>query len=167
MENIKFEIHISKKDLSDFMIYHNYHSLQGWIGLLISLAALVLLIVRFNDLDTAKLALLIFLVLAFTVLTPLLLMNKARAQEKRNTSFHKPIQYELSDAGFALSQGEEHVDIEWRNVYKVVGTRRLVIVYISNVRAFIWPREQLGGQYEAVTGMLKAHLEPRKMKLKS
>ena len=166
MENINFEIHVTKKDLSNFMIYHNYHSLQGIIGLFISAAALVLLLVRFKDLDLTKLVILGFLVLAFTVLTPLLLMNKARTQVKRNQSFRKPIVYELSDTGFALSQGEAHVDIEWRNVYKVVSTGRSVVVYISTVRAFIWPIEQLGNQYGSIMEILKSHLEPRKIKLK-
>lgn len=166
MENITFEIHISKKDLSNFMIYHNYHSLQGAIGLLISIAALILLVVRFQDLDYVKIAVLIVVALAFTLLTPLLLMNKARAQEKRNSSFSKPIRYELFESGFGLSQGEEHVDIEWRNVYKVVDTGRSVVVYISTVRAFIWPKEQLGSSYAKVLAVLKEHLESRKLKIK-
>lgn len=166
MEKIEFEIKVSKKDLFNFMIYHNYHSLQGVIGLLISLAALVLLIVRFQDLDAIKIAVLVILALAFTVLTPLMLWNKARAQEKRNKSFSRPILYELSDDGFSLSQGEEHVDIEWRNVYKVVYTGRSLIVYISVVRAFIWPKEQLADHYDQVIQMLKMHLESHKIKLK-
>ncbi len=166
LENIKFEIHISKKDLSNFMIYHNYHSLQGAIGLLISIAALILLVVRFNYLDNVQMAVLILLALVFTVLTPLLLMSKAKAQEKRNKSFSKPIEYELSEAGFGLTQGDEHVDIEWRSVYKVVDTGRSVVVYISSVRAFIWPKQQLGSTYSAVLAMLKMHLEPRKIKVK-
>ena len=167
MENeVKFEIKISKKDLSNFMIYHNYHSMQGAIGLLISAAALVLLIAKFRALDTTQIAVLAVLALVFTVVTPLILIRKASAQEKRNKTFARPITYELREDGFSLYQEEEKADLEWRNVYKVVDSGHSLILYISTVRAFIWPKNQIKDQYAQVTGMLKAHLEPRKLKIK-
>lgn len=166
MENVKFEINVSKKDLSNFMIYHNYHSMQGVIGVIISIGAFILLIFRFDMLDMMQKGLLAVLALAFTVITPVMLYIKAGNQEKRNPSFGRPITYELTDQGFSLSQGEEHVDIEWTSVYKVVDTGRSVIVYISLVRAFIWPKDQMGSQYKDIMTVLKSHVDSRKMKMK-
>lgn len=167
MDNeVKFEIKISNKDLANFMIYHNYHSMQGVIGLFISLASLVLLIVKFKTLDTTQILVLAVLALVFTVLTPAILVRKAAAQAKRNKTFANPITYELRDDGFSLYQGDEKADLEWRNVYKVMDNGHSLILYISTVRAFIWPKKQIESQYGAVTGLLKAHLEPRKLKIK-
>ncbi len=166
MEPVTFKIHVSKEDLFDFMLYHNYHSMQGGLGVLISAGALILLIVRFRTLTPGQATALVVLALAFTVFTPLILRYRAGRQEKRNTSFHHPILYELTGQEMVLTQDEAHAKIAWPSVQKVIETRRSVIVYLSPVRAFIWPRTQLADQYKAVEDMLKACLEPKKVKLK-
>ena len=166
MENISFDVKVSKKELANFMLYHNYHSMQGILGLVISLGALVLLVLKYDTLEIAQFAILAALVLVFTVISPIILIRKAAAQEKRNKSFERPITYELREDGFSLIQGEERVDLEWRNVYKIVDTGKSLVLYISTVRAFIWPKKQISGLRPALDDMLKAHLEPRKLKYK-
>lgn len=166
MEKISFDIKVTKKELANFMIYHNYHSMQGIIGLIISLGALIILILRWKTLDVAQFAILILLALMFTVMTPVILTRKASAQEKRNKTFEKPITYELSQEGFSLMQGEERVDLEWRNVYKIVDTGKSLVLYISTVRAFIWPKAQIANVRTALDDMIATCVESRKIKYK-
>ena len=166
MEKISFDIKVTKKELANFMLYHNYHSLQGIIGLIISFGALVLLILRWDTLEIAQFALLVLLTLMFTVISPVILVRKASAQEKRNKSFEKPITYELGEEGFSLIQGEERVDLEWRNVYKIVDTGKSLVLYISTVRAFIWPKAQIKDVRAALDAMIAAYVESRKIKYK-
>jgi len=166
MDKITFDIKVTKKELANFLIYHNYHSMQGVIGLIISFGALVLLILRWNSLDLPQFAILVILALMFTVLTPLILIRKAAAQEKRNKTFEKPITYELGEEGFSLIQGEEHVDLEWRNVYKIVDTGRCLVLYISTVRAFIWPKSQIADVKAALDDRIEKCVEARKIKYK-
>ncbi len=166
MEKISFDIKVTKKELSDFMIYHNYHSMQGIIGVIISLGALVLLILRWDTLEVAQFAILVILALMFTVMTPIILIRKASAQEKRNKSFEKPITYELGEDGFSLIQGEECVDLEWRNVYKIVETGKSLVLYISTVRAFIWPKNQIADVRVALDDMITSCVDARKIKYK-
>ena len=166
MEKISFDIKVTKKELANFMLYHNYHSLQGIIGLIISFGALVLLILRWDTLEIAQFALLVLLTLMFTVISPVILVRKASAQEKRNKSFEKPITYELGEEGFSLIQGEERVDLEWLNVYKIVDTGKSLVLYISTVRAFIWPKAQIKDVRAALDDMIATHVESRKIKYK-
>ncbi len=166
MEKISFDIKVTQKELANFMIYHNYHSMQGIIGLIISFGALAILILRWNTLDAAQYAILALLVLMFTVLTPIVLVRKASAQAKRNKSFEKPITYELGEEGFSLIQGEERVDLEWRNVYKIVDTGKCLVLYISTVRAFIWPKTQIADVRAALDDRIAACVEARKVKYK-
>ena len=166
MERISFDIKVTQKELANFMIYHNYHSMQGILGLIISIGALAILVLRWSVLDVAQFAILILLALMFTVLTPIILVRKASAQAKRNKSFEKPITYELREDGFSLVQGEERVDLEWRNVYKIVDTGKCLVLYISTVRAFIWPKTQIADVRTAMDDMIAACVEKRKIKYK-
>ena len=50
----EFTITNSGADLYNFLLYHNYRSIQGAIGLFISAAALLLLIFNFQTLDYIK-----------------------------------------------------------------------------------------------------------------
>lgn len=166
MEAMKFDIKITADDLSNFILQHNYKSLHGLLSVVISLAALVYLIVDFNQLDMTKRVLLLVIALLFIVVNPLMLKLKAKTQVKRNKSFENPITYELYDKGFSLTQAEETVEIEWSNVWKAIDTGRSLVLYITSVRAFIWPKTQLGEQYPDVVRMLKTHLKPVQMKIK-
>lgn len=162
----EFTITNSGADLYNFLLYHNYRSIQGVIGLLISAAALLLLIFNFQTLDYIKIAVLAVLVLLFPVVNPLLLKSKAARQVRRNSSFSKPITYSFYDKGFVLSQDDQTGEIPWRSVFKVVDTGRCLVVYVSTIRAFIWPKSQLGKHYESVTGAFLDNLEPYKIKFK-
>ena len=164
---LQFDIQTTSKELAHFMLYHHYHSMQGILGLVISFGALVLLIVRRKTAEPFQILLLIVLALAFTVFSPIILKYKAAAQAKRNTSFAKPIAYRLHDEGIAMTQGEEQVDLEWRNIFKVVDTGKCLVLYLSTVRALIWPKEQLGTQLKDVTAMLKEKVPAGRVRIKN
>ncbi len=162
----EFTITNSGADLYNFLLYHNYRSIQGAIGLFISAAALLLLIFNFQTLDYIKMGVLAVLALMFPVVNPLLLKSKATRQVRRNSSFTKPITYSFYAKGFVLSQNDQTGEIPWRSVFKVVDTGRCLVVYVSTIRAFIWPKSQLGEYYESVTRVFADHLEPYKIKFK-
>ena len=55
--------------------------------------------------------------------------------------------------------------MEWRNVYKIVDTGKSIVLYISTVRAFIWPKSQIRDVYGDIEKMLKKHVKPGKIKI--
>ena len=63
--------------------------------------------------------------------------------------FQKPISYELNEEGIRISQDEQSVLNEWGDFRKAVSTGQSVIIYVTKVRALIFPRESLGEQYAA------------------
>ena len=97
MDEIKFKITLKVNDLYYFMMHHYYSKPAGIIGLVLSLGSLVLLITRWNVTDaTAKMLYFIIAVL-FTVINPLMLRTKAKAQIQRNKSLGGGLEYILSD----------------------------------------------------------------------
>lgn len=86
MDEIKFKIALKVNDLYYFMMHHYYSKPAGIIGLVLSIGSLVLLITRWNVTDATAKMLYFIIALLFTVINPLMLLTKAKAQIQRNKS---------------------------------------------------------------------------------
>lgn len=84
MDEIKFKIALKVNDLYYFMMHHYYSKPAGIIGLVLSIGSLVLLITRWNVTDATAKMLYFIIALLFTVINPLMLLTKAKAQIQRN-----------------------------------------------------------------------------------
>ena len=167
MDDIQFKITLKVKDLYYFMMHHYYTKAAGIIGLVLSLGSAVLLVVRWNVSDSTAKMLYFIIALLFTVINPLMMLSKAKAQIIRNKSLGGELEYILSDEHLSVCLGEEKADINWDQIIKVKDNGRELIVYMTAARAYIWPKHQLGTQYEQVLAYLKAHIDARKLKIKS
>ena len=50
----------------------------------------------------------------------------------------------FGDNGIGVSQGEEHMDLEWKGVYRLLMTKYMLAVYTNRMHAFVIPLDQLG-----------------------
>ena len=80
--------------------------------------------------------------------------------------FQKPISYELNEEGIRISQDEQSVLNEWGDFRKAVSTGQSVIIYVTKVRALIFPRESLGEQYAAAVQMISTHMPTKKVNIR-
>lgn len=160
-----FDIKTGEKDLSNFVLHHNYRSASGVIGLILSAAAIIYLIVGFGAMDNLMRGALLVIGLLFTVVNPLMLVSKAKRQARTNKSFQVPIHYSMTATYLVLTQDEQWVQIPWKNVCKVTDTGRSIVVYVSRIRAFIWPKAQLGDKRELVMSVLRKKVAPAKIKI--
>ena len=110
MDEIKFKITLKVNDLYYFMMYHYYSKPAGIIGLVLSMGSLVLLITRWNVTDATAKMLYFIIALLFTVINPLMLLTKAKAQIQRNKSLGGGLEYILSDEHLSVCLGEEQAD---------------------------------------------------------
>lgn len=141
------ETKIDDKNMFEFMFNHTYKSVMGIVGVLISILAVVALIVYGKDYDLTKKLLFVFIALLFTVINPISLYFKSKKQVKMNDSFHHPLCYTLSDNGIDVKQGEQSLHINWEDIIKIISTKNIVVIYISAINAFIFPKEQLGDDF--------------------
>ena len=142
--NIKFEVKMTKKAMFDFMLYTSYTSLSGIIGVIFGGVTLVLGIRQcmFGSYSTA--ATFFLFAAIFLIGNPLHLKARAAEQVMRSPMFQKPISYELNEEGIRISQDEQSVLNEWGDFRKAVSTGQSVIIYVTKVRALIFPRESTG-----------------------
>lgn len=165
-DGLKFSVKIGGDDMVNFVLRHSYSGISGWGGVVLSIAAIIYLIVSFSSLDMVGRAALALIGILFTVVNPLMLIYKARRQVKSNRMFDIPIEYTLSDDVLVIEQGEEQLTVPWENIRLVKDTKRSLIVYVTKIRAFIWPKSQIAGQYDEITKTLLDKMGSARVRLK-
>ena len=165
-KEVKISVLIKVKDMIYFLFYHNYTHLSGWIGVGISMAALIMLIITYKDNPFATNFLLIILASLFTVFQPINLCLKAAQQVKLNPMFKEHLNYTLNNEGIGISQGDDSMVISWEEVRKVIEGKNHITIYVSAVRAYILPKEYYEEQYQQVKEVIKENTGERVCKWK-
>ncbi len=162
--SVKFEVKMTAKYMYDFMLYHQYTHVSGLLGGIIGVIALGLGITTMMD-GEASAAMPMFLVaVLFLVVNPMTTKQRAKTQVER--AFKEPLTYEFTEEGVYVSQGETRVLNKWDEFAKAVSTQRSVILYITKLRAIIFPKECMGEQYEAAIKMIHTHMSSSKVKIR-
>ena len=154
-KEVEADILLTVPELYSFNLRHTYTNPSGIIGLLISIGAILLLVYNFENYESMMALALLIIGLSFTVLEPILLFRKVKRQIKRTGSFARPLHYKINEEGIWVSQNEEMVLVEWPEVRKLVETKKAVYLYMSPVRAFIFPARQCGGQHKQLAAIAR------------
>lgn len=164
--SVKIEVKMLPKYMCDFMFYHQYTHLSGLLGIGVGLIALGLGITTLLDGD-AQAAMPMFLVaVLFLVVTPMTTRSRAKMQVEKSDMFKKPLQYEFTEEGVFVRQDELEALNKWDEFTKAVSTKKSVVLYITRVRAIIFPKECLGDKYDDVVKMIQTHMSPAKVKIR-
>lgn len=145
-EVLELDVKLDKKTLDRFLLRNNFLRAGGVIGILISLAAIVGLLVFWKYFATSQRVILIFLGLMFTVIQPLTLLMKGRSQLKTG-AFREPFHYTFTKAGMSVENMAGTVEVKWSDMRKVIVTKEAMYLYMNAVSAFIIPRQECGDGY--------------------
>lgn len=145
----EFKVNITVKDIFSFQINNTYRKLTGVIWIIFSVAVLGVAIYTWGDVSIGNTILLIIMSLLYTVVNPIMLYLKAKAQVKNNDYFNNELVYRTDSKGITVSQGSETTTVKWSEMWKAVRYGGIVIVYITTIRAFILPVRCLGEQYNS------------------
>lgn len=163
---VTFDVDMTDEAMTSFMYYHTYSHFSGILGIVLGIASWGLAIWTFGrvvPVFTAMYALFGFL---FLFWTPFTLKSKAKMQRKNTPMFQKTISYTLDEEGITTTQDDQRAELKWEELLKVVSTKKIVIFYVTRVRAFIAPRESIGDQYEAMMQLIKEHLNAKQIKVR-
>lgn len=161
----KISVKLNTMDMYCFLMSHEYSAFSGLFGLAVSLLAIVALVLGVGEGDRNTQILLGLVALCFTVLNPLRLLLRAQKQITLNPTFHKPIEYSFGEAGMHIAQDGQEMDVAWGDMRKLVTGKRIMILYLSKVVGYIFPRSQCGGKYEEISAMITAHMDQAKAAL--
>lgn len=162
---VTFQVSITSKDMFDYNVYHNYRNFQGIISLILGIVMLVVCFLAFRaDGNISYILITGFLGLFFTVITPVRIYFKSIQQVKLTPSFRKPIQYTLSEEELVIEQDGAKAALPLSELYKAVDTGKSIVLYVSSLRAYIFPKRELGELQQQVVGILR-NSGIKKMKL--
>jgi hypothetical protein len=164
-EVVLFQTDIKEKDLMNFKLYHNYHSVSGIATLIFGIICLVICVVSYGSYNIAYTVMVAFFGLFFTVYTPIGMKLKVRKQMKKAQSFSEPVKYTVTEEKITLSQGEVSENLNWDEIFKMKATGSSIILYISAVRANIIPYRCLGDSAEGFIEIAEKKLTPFQVKL--
>ena len=158
MENkeIRLNVRIGAKDLFSFMAYHTYYHLSGLFGIGLSLLALVTLLAGLGGDDPVKNIILLVLGLLFTVINPLMLFAKAKQQAMNNPMYKENLCYTLTEEGISLSLKDTTESIEWAQILKFKKTKRVCILYTTQVHAILLPFACMEGNKDKVVAFIES-----------
>ncbi|MBO5488496.1 MAG: YcxB family protein [Eubacterium sp.] len=152
--SIRIQTKVDFKSMGQFLLYHYYTQISGIFSVLISLAAIVFAVWRWTVLRTEAKIALIVIGLMFTVLQPLMLLFRAKKQMKSG-QFDDSFTYVFDDNGLTISQEDRSQQFTWQEVRKIKYRKDAIYVYMSNIRAFILPKDQIGSRYDELVALMK------------
>ena len=152
--SIEIDVMLDKKSLSHFLLYHNYARFSGVIGVILSLAALVGLVWKWNVWSVEQRIILVLLSLLFTVFQPLMLMWKGRKQLMLE-EFQIPFHYVFDAEGVTISQKEQSQKVAWNEIRKIKYKKEAIYVYTSTISAFVVPQSQCDGKFDKLVALMK------------
>lgn len=161
----EFETKVEAKDLMDFKVYHNYHSVSGIATVIFGIIALIICVVSIGQVNIAYTLMMGFFGLFFTVYTPIGMWFKVKKQMKKVPVFREPVKYTVTSEKIVLTQGEIKEELLWDDIFKIVCTGKSIVLYITAVRANIIPLESLGDSAQSFIEIARQKLRPFQVKV--
>ncbi len=170
--SIKIEVQMTVKIMYQFLVYHNYTSIDGIFGVFLGI---MFAYIGVSSIGQAELLLVgLFFVFAMykIVGTPFAIYRKAKSTVEKTEVFRYPTTYELTETGILVDQRNgadelETVEVLWENVMKVTTTTGLVLIYVTKLQALILPKVAFGENYTTAVKMISTHVPPNKVKFRT
>ncbi len=154
-EKYDFQVKLTAKDLWHFTMYHAYFGMTGVFCVIFTLSAVVLILTRWEVLETYQKGLLVICLLLFTVWQPGLLYYKARRQAKR-PAIAAPMELTFSRSeGLLVRQNGQSAQFSWDQIGRVDRRGSMLIIYMDRIHAYLLPKTVLGEDEEGFCKMLK------------
>lgn len=159
MKEIDFDVTLRTGELFSFTMRHTYYSVSGVFSLLISFGSLFICLTTFQKFSTTTSMVLLFIAALFTIIQPVMLYVKCKVQIKKSENINTALHYVLSEEGISICQGEQEAQIKWYEIRKAVYAKKGLYLYMSPVRAFIFPKEQCGEKYHEICSLVKQQIK--------
>lgn len=162
MKEVHFDVTLQTKDLFRFTMRHTYFSISGIFSLLISFGSLIACAATIGKYAASTTVVLLVIGLLFTVVQPCMLYMKCSVQIKKSENVNAALHYTLSDDGITVQQGEQKAQVHWYEIRKQILTKQAVYLYMSPVRAFIFPKDQCSERFQDIVTMTAELVEKYK-----
>lgn len=162
---VSFSIKVTANDMYRFLLRHYFSGFGGWFGVAFGIALFVLAAVTFHKVPTEYTILYVILGV-FVLVYPFTGMRRRAKNQVASDALKDALLYEVTPETLTVSRGEERQEFAWKEIRKVIETKKLLIVYVNTVRAFIWSKEQIGEQLSELRALLTDTLSGQQNRIK-
>ena len=165
MKRIELDVKMTFEDMYRFNLYHVYHNSQGILSVVLAVMIALIAVLTWGDKDVAYNVLYLLAAILLLLYVPFNLRGKVTKQ-MANEVYRSAIHYVFDETGITTSFGDQSVTMPWKQLYKIVSTRHMVLLYGGRIRANVVPRAQLGDAYGDLYELAKAHMDSYRFKMK-
>lgn len=166
MDKIELDVKMTFKDMYRFNLYHAYHTSQGILSIMLAVMLVLISVLSWGDVNVTYNVLYLLAAVVILFYVPLNLRSKVKRQLNQSEVYQKPIHYSFDENGITTSFADQSVTMPWKQLYKIVSTKHLVLLYGGRIRANVIPRDQLGDDYTALFELAKAQVDSYRFKMK-
>ncbi|MDO4294532.1 MAG: YcxB family protein [bacterium] len=164
-EEFRFQVQLKAKELWLFSLYHSYRGMMGIFGLLFTVAALFLIVTKWNEVTTSYRLLLVICVLLFSVWQPAILYGKAKRQAAL-PAMQLPLELCFCESGFAVKQKEEQIECAWADIFAIVELPQMLILYTDSIHAYLLTNQAMGEEREGFLAVLHTWVPKEQIKIR-
>ncbi len=162
-QEFHFYIQLNAGDLWLFSMYYSNRGYMGLFNVIFTVAAIILIFLRWDSFTFFYRWLLAFCATLFPVWQPLLLFTKARRQAVTG-SVKDPEYITVSNDGIKVEQTGESVELNWDDVAKIQSLFGLIMIYTDRIHAFLLPGRYVGDAREPLYDIFRNNLPKSKLK---
>ena len=140
MEKIELDIKMTFEDMYRFNLYHVYHNSQGILSIVLAVMLAAISILTWGDSNVVYNVLYLLAAVLIVVYVPVNLRSKVKKQMANTEVYQQPIHYVFDERGITTSFADQSVTMPWKQLYKIVSTKRMVLLYGGRIRANVIPR---------------------------
>lgn len=166
MEDLEFKVDMKTKYMYIFQLRHSYLCISGVIGILVSVAMIVLLCMNYDTNTDAQNVILVIGAALFTIIHPWNLFSRSVKMVKLTPVFQKPLNYKFDNEGITISQSDDSALLPWKDVTSVIETSSTIYIYTSPKNGYIMPKEQYADKVNQVKELINKSVDKEKCKLK-
>lgn len=166
--NLEFDVKMTTKDLYKYNMRNAYTSMQGILSIICSALVVFVFIWKFDSLTLLYKALFVVLAFAFLAYIPISLYIRSKQIVATTDVFKEPLTFIFEDEAINLKSPvateDDETILPWEDIYRVVRTKSLILIYTNRVSAYIIPREQIADKEEEIITTLKDKVDSFKLR---
>ncbi len=163
---IEFDVKLTAKDLYLFNMYQAYRGMQGILSLILPVLIFICAAYNWENVKLGTSLLNIGIGILFLIYIPVSLWLRSAKKVRTNEVLSKPLHYTFTEEEICVSQGEEHAEFKWENIYRMITMCGLVLIYTNRINAYIISKKQIENQYKGLESLAKSKLEKYRIRMK-
>lgn len=166
--NQTISVKITRETLFDFLLYHTYSKLSGFLINVLGLAVFILggLQLAMDKIEMYQFFFYFIASFIFLAYTPLQLNHRAKVQVNTNPEYKYEKEFTFSNDGISISNGENVKTYAWNQITHTVTTPKTIGFYYGENDALIIPKYSFGEKFVPIMQMTIKNMGARKVKLK-